>query len=487
MLSSAVTKIRPVATTQTFASNLFTPVNITGDSNGNLFVIDFFDDIIKVTAQGVKSLFAGNSAGGNLVDGTGAAAVFNDPTALACDASGNVYIADNGNARIRKATTAAVVTTISNFYQVGVREMGVSPDGSTLYMRSSNSGDTTSTPNVYYFANDSNYGSITMSGLTYPEDTRAGSVTYNQNGSAYFSPTNPQGSGPKLYRIDTPSVTSNVTTFTITYTPVTVDVNNYPGSNQYTTYTQFSNILLSAGSIVTFLGFGGQWTGLNGRQFTVGFSNVTSDSYPLGGTFIGIVDQLYQTGVIQQVVNVSNTVTGSNSNATLNSNAWTSNSYFGSGGTMNLYFTPSMSAYTSGGSFIITGLTGAFSPYNGTPWTLSGGNITITPPSGSVGRTCTFVSFTTSATATGVTGVTANMSNLFSPSANVITGMEVGILKKYTLSGDVATLNYSCNVDVLYGAIGGVANVTSTLIPEVYSLIPGTGSDGTISIIRNVY
>ena len=144
----------------------------------------------------------------------------------------------------------------------------------------------------------------------------------------------------------------------------------------------------------------------------------------------------------------------------------------------------------------MTGLTGNYSAYNGVLYTLNDCNtgsspyqyrITITPPSGSVGKTCTFVSFTTSATATGVTGVTANMSNLFSPSANVITGMEVGILKKYTLSGDVATLNYSCNVGVLYGAIGGVANVTSTLIPEVYSLIPGTGSDGTISIIRNVY
>ena len=494
MLSSAVTKIRPVATTQTFASNLFTPVNITGDSNGNLFVIDFFDDIIKVTAQGVKSVFAGNSAGGNLVDGTGAAAVFNDPTALACDASGNVYIADNGNARIRKATTAAVVTTISNFYQVGVREMGVSPDGSTLYMRSSNSGDTTSTPNVYYFANDSNYGSITMSGLTYPEDTRAGSVTYNQNGSAYFSPTNPQGSGPKLYRIGTPSVTSNVTTFTSNYTPVTADVNNYPGSNQYTTYTQFSNVLLSAGSILTFLSFGGQWTGINGRTFTVGFSNVYSDTYPLAGTFIDIVGQLYNVGTAGMAVNVSNTSSGSNVNTTLISNAWTINSYFGSGGNMYLYFSNDLSAVA--GSIKMTGLTGNYSAYNGVLYTLNDCNtgsspyqyrITITPPSGSVGKTCTFVSFTTSATATGVTGVTANMSNLFSPSANVITGMEVGILKKYTLSGDVATLNYSCNVGVLYGAIGGVANVTSTLIPEVYSLIPGTGSDGTISIIRNVY
>jgi PKD repeat protein len=136
----------------------------------------------------------------------------------------------------------------------------------------------------------------------------------------------------------------------------------------------------------------------------------------------------------------------------------------------------------------MTGLTGIFSAYNGVTYTFNyPGYITITLPVGNVGGLGTATSFVTSAAVTGVTGVAANMSNLFSPSANVITGMGGNGLEKYRLVGDVATLEYSCNVIGLYGAIGAVANVTSTLIPEVYSLIPGTGSDGTISIIRNIY
>lgn len=485
-----------MSTSQIFASNLLAPIAITGDSNGNVFVIDTFSDTLKITASGVKTVFVGNSAGGQLVDNTGTAAVFNKPTAVATDAEGNLYIADNGNARVRKATTAAVVTTISNFYQVGVRELGVSPDGSILYMRSSNSGDTTTTPNIYYFANNSNYGAIALSGLAYPQDAYARTVTYNQNGFAYFSQSNQSGTGPKLYRIGTPTVTSNVTTFVNSppYIPVTADVNNYPGSNQYTTYTQFSNILLSAGSIVTFLNFGGQWAGINGRSFTVGFSNVISDAYPLGGTFIDIVSQLYLVGTAGMAVNVSNTSSGSNVNTTLISNTWTNNSYFGSGGNMFLYFSNALSAVA--GDIKMTGLTGNYSAYNSRTFTLINCNstvspyqyqIAITPPSGSVDRTCTFVSFSTSASVTGVTGVPATLSNLFSPSANVLTGMSVGYLKKYTLVGDVATEAYSCNVSV-YGGIGGVANVTSTLIPEVYTLITGTtGYDGQVLVVRNIY
>ena len=491
MLSSVLHRVTPISTSQVFASGFYTPLSIAEDSNGIMYVVDSFGDTLKVTQQGVKTAFVGNSAGGNLVDGTGSAAVFNKPTAATCDASGNVYIADNGNARVRKATPAGVVTTISNFYQVGVREMGVSPDGTTLYMRTSNSGDTTTTPNIYYFANNSNYGAIALSGLTYSGDAYAGTVTYNQNGSAYYSPT----SGSTLYRIGTPSVTSNTTVFTDRfYTPVTVNVNNYPGSNQYTTYTQFSNYYLASGTIVTFFDLGGQWSSINGRTFTVGFSNVTSDAYPLGGTFIDIVGQLYNVGSPGMAVNVSNTTTGSNSNTTLISNAWTTNSsYFGSAGNMYLYFSNSLSTIASGGQIKITGLTGSYASFNGVLYTLNNCNsssspyqyqITITPPSGNIGVAGgSMTTFSTSAAATRVTGVPATMSNLFSPSANVITGMSSGYLQKYTLSGDVATQVYSCNIS-LYNGIGGVPNLASTLIPEVYTLI---SSAGQILVVRNIY
>jgi sugar lactone lactonase YvrE len=46
-------------------------------------------------------------------DGTGAAARFNNPLAIAADNKGNLFVADTGNHTVRKVTSAGVVTTIA--------------------------------------------------------------------------------------------------------------------------------------------------------------------------------------------------------------------------------------------------------------------------------------------------------------------------------------------------------------------------------------
>jgi hypothetical protein len=498
MLSSAVVKITPLAVTQTFASGLYEPVNITGDSNGNLYVIDFFDDIIKVSANGVKSPFAGNTAGQGYADGQGALASFNNPTALTCDAAGNVYIADNGNARVRKATPTGLVTTISGIYVVGVREMTATPDGNSLYMRASNSGDTSTTKNISYYSGGSNAGTITLSGLTYPEDVYARTVSFNQNGFAYFSPANPQGQGPKLYRIGTPVINTGFSAFSIT-TPVNdAAVGSYPGSNSGSYYTQFSNILISGGTIVIFNNVGGPWRILNNRTIVVGFSNVTSDPYPLQGTFIDLNNQLWTTGLAGMSVEVTGGARNPFVSTTLISTQWaTGTNYFISGGNLLLNFSNDVSSVIGTGQIRMETLTGAFEMYNTTVYSVINCNstsspfqyqITVSLPTAAFQGSPTFSTVSASASVFGVSGVPATLSNLFSPSANVLTGMSTGYLLKYTLSGDVATEEYSCNIS-LYNGIGGVPNLASTIIPEVYTLIPGAGggANGTILVIRNIY
>src|ERR1017187_7098786 len=67
------------------------------DANGNVFVADSRNNLIrKISPDGIVTTLAGSGAAGS-ADGKGAAASFFNPTAVAADKSGNVYIADTHN------------------------------------------------------------------------------------------------------------------------------------------------------------------------------------------------------------------------------------------------------------------------------------------------------------------------------------------------------------------------------------------------------
>jgi sugar lactone lactonase YvrE len=90
------------------------PTGITVDGSGNLFVTDWGVSRIRkiVISTGVVTTVAGNLNFGN-TDGVGPAATFNAPTGVGLDASGNMYISDKSNHRIRKITSSGVVSTIA--------------------------------------------------------------------------------------------------------------------------------------------------------------------------------------------------------------------------------------------------------------------------------------------------------------------------------------------------------------------------------------
>src|SRR5438132_342165 len=54
----------------------------------------------------------GYAHSGSSVDGAGSLARFNQPSGLAVDSRGNVYVADSWNNTIRKITALGVVTTL---------------------------------------------------------------------------------------------------------------------------------------------------------------------------------------------------------------------------------------------------------------------------------------------------------------------------------------------------------------------------------------
>ena len=93
------------------AASFYLPFAVAVDSRGDLYVADF-NCIRKVTESGVVTTIAGSRAAG-FAEGTGTAASFNQVYGVAVDGAGNVFVSDSGNNRIRRVTTAGVVTTLA--------------------------------------------------------------------------------------------------------------------------------------------------------------------------------------------------------------------------------------------------------------------------------------------------------------------------------------------------------------------------------------
>jgi trimeric autotransporter adhesin len=110
------------------------PEGIAVDSLGNIYIADYGNSKIrKIDASGIINTIAGTGSIGYSGDGGPAtAAALNLPTGVAADASGNVYIADYQNNRIRKIDTSGVITTIAGTGIPGFSGDGGSPTSAEL-------------------------------------------------------------------------------------------------------------------------------------------------------------------------------------------------------------------------------------------------------------------------------------------------------------------------------------------------------------------
>lgn len=135
------------------AATFYTPGDVKFDKKGNLYVSDNSAGTIrKINSSGIITAFAGigHSSGFSGDGGPATVALFNDPTSLAIDDIGNVYVSDALNKRVRKIDTFGIITTIAGtgiaLYNgdgilattANVGPLGIAFHNSNLYITDSN-------------------------------------------------------------------------------------------------------------------------------------------------------------------------------------------------------------------------------------------------------------------------------------------------------------------------------------------------------------
>ncbi len=160
------------------SAKLFYPYSTAADAAGNIYIADIDNERIRmVNPAGIISTFAGNGTQGFSGDGFAAtAAEINQPTEVYADAAGNIYI--SGDARIRIVNTSGVISTFA-----GNGVTGFSGDGGQATAAEFNTvGGVTQDPSGNIYIADGNNHRIRMVNTSGIISTFAGTGTAGYNG-----------------------------------------------------------------------------------------------------------------------------------------------------------------------------------------------------------------------------------------------------------------------------------------------------------------
>jgi sugar lactone lactonase YvrE len=129
--AGAATMLEGVATLDSllnvWGSHAFAQRGVAAGANNVVWVGDAANTVSRIDASGKKTAIAGLSGAAGFADGSGSAARFERPVALAPDGNGNLYVADAGNNLVRKIAPDQMVTTVAGTVGATGLSLGKAP------------------------------------------------------------------------------------------------------------------------------------------------------------------------------------------------------------------------------------------------------------------------------------------------------------------------------------------------------------------------
>lgn len=207
------------------AAQLNNPYRLFIDSAGNKYITDCGNSCIrKIDVGGIITTVAGNGTMGFSGDnGPATAAQLKFPRSVAIDRSGNLYIADANNHRVRRVAPSGIITTIAGTGIAGYNGDNIAATAAQLNVPYSIMTDESST--VYVVDGDNNRIRIILNGII---STIAGSGYSLYNGDGLpATQTNLAGPSGLVMHTDGRLFLSDSYNYRIRYMRVTLEVDNF--------------------------------------------------------------------------------------------------------------------------------------------------------------------------------------------------------------------------------------------------------------------
>ena len=168
------------------------PVDVAVDPSGNVFIAERYGfKVRRIGANGIITTVAGN--GQQMYDGDGkpATTAAIDVRGIAVDASGNLFIADGANGRIRKVSPNGTISTLVASGLSFPTRLAVSPSGQVHVLDQSRIWKVGPSGNLVLVAGNGEYGTSGDGGpATVARLASTNALTFDRSGRLYLADNN---------------------------------------------------------------------------------------------------------------------------------------------------------------------------------------------------------------------------------------------------------------------------------------------------------